>query len=350
MPVPLFIINLQYKPDRRERLTAHLLESGIIRDPADIHWVKAISGDWCRPPHWWRSGNGAWGCLMSHLRVVQDATMDGLESYMVLEDDAVFQPRAVEMLARLMREVPDDWDQIYLGGQHLKPVEPVAGSPFVVRANNVNRTHGFILRRRAFAKFQQHIMHAPDYIAHPGWHIDHQLGVAHERRDWNVYAPAWWICGQEAGGSNISGRTNPRLWWHPSAYSHHLPVILMPPQPDPALAEKLAPHIHCGNNVLAGTFQDRGLEAALTSHERLRDWLAMIAREALDQEKLPAFQHPDLTLERLRQARPPGAAAVYPAEEARPEEWTGYPWNGLFPHPLNAKVPVHPDLRIINAA
>jgi hypothetical protein len=41
MSIPLFIINLQYKADRRERLSIHLLESGIINQAKDIRWVKA---------------------------------------------------------------------------------------------------------------------------------------------------------------------------------------------------------------------------------------------------------------------------------------------------------------------
>ena len=345
--IPLYIINLPYKPDRRERLTRHLLEVGLVRDASEIRWVRAISGDWCWPPHWWKAGNGAWGCLMSHLRVVQDAIMDGLESYMVLEDDAVFQPRAVEMLARVMQEVPDDWGQIYLGGQHLKEPELVPGRPFMLRCRNVNRTHGFIMRRRAFARFQQHIMSAPDYIAHPGWHIDHQLGIAHERGDWKVYAPAWWLCGQEAGASNISGRTNPRMWWHPWRYSRHLPFTLVERGISHDLASRLEPHLHFGNNCEPGTYQDRGLNAAVTSTERLRDWLSMIAREAMDMEKLPGISHPALTLDRLFPLWPAG---VFSAEEAKVEQWTGYPWNGLFPHPLNESPLVHLPRRCLNAA
>lgn len=76
------------------------------------------------------------------------------------------------------------------------------------------------------------------------------------------------------------------------------------------------------------------MEATLRTSERLRDWLQMIAREALDVEKLPGIQHPSLTVDRLRALWPAG---VFPAAEARLEEWTGYPWNGLFPHPLNEK-------------
>jgi hypothetical protein len=34
----------------------------------------------------------------------------------LLEDDVVFHPKAGEMLERLLRELPEDWDQVYLGG------------------------------------------------------------------------------------------------------------------------------------------------------------------------------------------------------------------------------------------
>jgi len=49
---PLYIINLPYKPDLRERLTSHLLETGLAKSTSEIRWVRAISGDWCWPPTW----------------------------------------------------------------------------------------------------------------------------------------------------------------------------------------------------------------------------------------------------------------------------------------------------------
>jgi hypothetical protein len=135
------------------------------------------------------------------------------------------------------------------------------------------------------------------------------------------------------------------MWWHPACYSRHLPFTLIPQNPGQHLSTRITPLLHCGNSVLPGTFQDRGVEAALRSTERLRDWVQMIAREALDQEKLPAIQHPALTLDRLRSLWPAG---VFPAAQAKLEEWTGYPWNGLFPHPLNGATPV--VVRKLNAA
>lgn len=300
--------------------------------PDRIKWMRAVSGDWSPPPRWWRSGNGAWGCLMSHVHVIHDAIMEEVETCLVLEDDVVFHPQAKEMLARLLAELPDDWDQIYLGGQHLLKPETLEGRPFVLRGLNVNRTHAFLLRRKVFAKYQQHILHAPDYLAKPGSHIDHQLGIAHKLRLWNVYCPAWWLCGQEAGSSNISGQQTTRMWWHPWIYSHHLPFTWVPADCKDQLPEEVRSRLHFGNNLHVGTLEDIGLAKASDGDQWLRAWLKMIAREAMDQEKLPALQHRDIPLERVRRM---WGAGAWPLGEAPLDDWADYPRNGLFPHPLN---------------
>ena len=84
----IYVINLPYKGDRRERLTSHLGALGLA-DPKALTWVRALSGDWCPPPAWFKAGNGAWGCLQSHIRIVQDAIMDGIDNFLVLEDDVL---------------------------------------------------------------------------------------------------------------------------------------------------------------------------------------------------------------------------------------------------------------------
>jgi len=67
---------------------------------------------------------------------------------------------------------------------------------------------------RFMAQFQQHIMHAPDYIeSKEPLHIDHQLGRLHEWRQHRILAIDPWVCGQAAGKSDISGADNEPKWW-----------------------------------------------------------------------------------------------------------------------------------------
>ena len=331
VPDRVYILNLPCKPERRIRLETQLSELALF-PPDRIRWVRALSGDLSPGPDWWTSGDGAWGCLMSHIQVVHSAIMDGLENYLVLEDDAIFHPRAGEMLERLFAEVPADWDQVYLGGQHLSEPRKLPGRPFVLRATNVNRTHAFMLRKKAYARFQQHVLHAPDYIARPGSHIDHQLGLAHERQDWNVYCPAWWLCGQDSGSSNISGRQTRRMWWQPRMYSRQLPFVLVEGGRDCTVPGEIGERLHFGHNLRADSLEDAGLSEALRSDESFRTWLDMIAGEAMDEGKLPALQHPEVGPDRVRRLWPAG---VHSLDDAPIKGWIGYPWKGLLKHPLN---------------
>lgn len=218
-----FVLNLDSRPDRWEQFQERAAAAGIT----GFTRFRAVHGDSCPAPAWWRAGDNAFACLQGHVRICQDALMDGLRSYVVFEDDAVFgqffSVRLSEIMGRL-KDVP--WDQLYLGGQHLH-VEAGPPWPFckgVVRCRNVNRTHAFAVNRQFMAKFQQHVLHFPDYLARytapdadgkGEWmpHIDHQLGYLHETRQQVTLAANPWLCGQAAGKSDINGAEQPEHYW-----------------------------------------------------------------------------------------------------------------------------------------
>ena len=243
------------------------------------------------------------------------------------------------MLSAFMQEVPQDWGQVYLGGQFLHR-EPERISPWVLRPYNVNRTHAFALSKATIPRYLQHIMHAPDYfnvqiddkgttaLNHNGFHIDHQLGRAHERGDWKTYAPAWWLAGQEAGGSNISGHNNPRLWWHWRERGHHLPFYFLPPDSTDPQRAFFRRYLHPGNNTLGNTMIDVGLDKELND-EDLTSWLKMIAGEAIELWKLPCFEvpakQPDLST-RVQKLWAPG---LQEAEENSISRMADYPFSGF---------------------
>ena len=189
-----------------------------MADNDKVIFYPAIIGDWTTCPADWGSGRGAWGCLRSHQRIIEDVlhTRDDrgvmlAESVLILEDDVIFKEDALENLNHFMEAVPDDWEQIYLGGQHRKSTTSTDSSHVVI-GGSINRTHAYAINGNALTKVYRHISYATDY-RDTTKHIDHQLEVAHQRGDWKVYCPKQWIAGQRAGPSNISGKTNGDQYW-----------------------------------------------------------------------------------------------------------------------------------------
>ncbi len=213
----VYVINCAHRPDRLEETKKHLEETGMANNDW-VHYYPAIIGDWTTHPADWGSGNGAWGCLRSHQRILEDVlhTRDNenrltLNNVLILEDDVVFKKDALEKLNEFMEDVPNDWGQIYLGGQHRRK-KGNTDSPNVVIGNSVNRTHAYAVNQSTFQELYRHISYATDY-RDTNKHIDHQLEVAHRRKDWRVYCPKEWITGQREGNSNISGRFNKTMFW-----------------------------------------------------------------------------------------------------------------------------------------
>jgi GR25 family glycosyltransferase involved in LPS biosynthesis len=208
-----YVINLENRPDRKIQFEHRAAKAKIV----GYEFVRAVHGDSCVPPHWWRAGNGAWGCMMTHLRIAQDAIMDGLKNYVVFEDDVVFAHGFADMMPKILKTLhdrEDDWDMLYLGGQHLynETSPPWHYDQDLVRCNNVNRTHAMVVNARFMVKFCQHIIHAPDYInSETDDHIDHQLGRLH--RDYVTLAAQPWLCGQGGGDSSITGNKEKEMWW-----------------------------------------------------------------------------------------------------------------------------------------
>ena len=230
-----FVLNLDNRPDRWEQFVKMADSNGVT----GYERYRAVHGDSCQPPDWWRAGAGAWGCLMSHLRLAQDCLMDGLDNYLVFEDDAVFSEDFCERLPSIMQEIGDlkgDWDMLYLGGQHLyrETFPPYPYRTGIVKCHNVNRTHAFAVNARFMVKFSQHIIHAPDYLSnyiHPiqedldngikgvnEWmdHIDHQLGRIHPHVVTLACNP--WLCGQAASSSSINGAMQDEQWWNDTGW------------------------------------------------------------------------------------------------------------------------------------
>ena len=311
------VISLPAREDRRRQLQAHLHARHLT---GTITWVEASNGANPPPPPGWQAGQGAWGCLQSHLTVLRQALADGAESVLVLEDDVFFHTHTATALPAFLRAVPPGWGQIYLGGQHLRPARP-GSHPLVVIPANLNRAHAYAVSRTGLPAVIQWLERTEDFLR-PNWHLDHQFGVAHEASLWPVYAPSWWLAGQESSASDICNAPLRRRWWHPRRWALRLPIVLTTPGEElpPATAEAL----YFGKEDTVPDLLTCPASTALS-------WLHDCAQQALDHGCLPALRlPPDFPLARLRPLWPAG---IIPTPCTAPA-LAAYPFNGLFPHPF----------------
>lgn len=205
------VINLEKRPERLEFCSEQLRELNL----SDKFVVqKAIDGKVMTPPRWFTWGAGAWGCLQSHIRVIQDFMMEPdykKKRLLILEDDVLFFKDARRMFELFIKKVGDkDWGQLYLGGQHQLYPEEV--EPGLFLCNSVNRTHAYAINGEYANLILKKIMSWNEY-KYPSHHIDQQLELAHRKKLWPVYAPTWWIAGQNCSKSDVNERFNRTQWW-----------------------------------------------------------------------------------------------------------------------------------------
>ncbi|MGC1272804.1 MAG: glycosyltransferase [Planctomycetaceae bacterium] len=270
----VYAINLDHRPDRWRRLVANLGELPEWPLP-QVRRLNALHGDHAPDrPAWWQAGGGAWGCRTSHVRILEECVRDGVESVLIFEDDALLPADFVDQLRAFLAAIPEEWEQLYLGGQHQhehrRPPQPVA--PGVLRPCNVNRTHAWAFRGDGIRKCLAFFQDLEDWSRYPTDHIDHRVGRMHESGGIRVYCPEQWIVGQAANKSDIDGRQHgDRHWYRAHPFR---PEWVVEPREGAIRLGVYYPRIDCGGaerwlaNLIASFRADEVLPAGIA----VDDW------------------------------------------------------------------------------
>lgn len=212
----IYVINLDRREDRLEAFLDRFEPLGL----GEIERFAAVDGTAEDVPKEWEArGAGAWGCFLSHWRLIERAYAEGLERILIFEDDAepLYPPEEfAEALKATLAELPSDWEQFYLGCEHLHgTIEPPTRiSEHLVIPYNANRTHAYALTRSGMRKALD--LFADHENWHPGWHVDWAYGSLHETKQIRVYAAYPPLFGQAAGVSDIDPRVRtPLKHWKP---------------------------------------------------------------------------------------------------------------------------------------
>ena len=302
----VFLINLKRRPDRLLHITETLKR---------CHWpfkwptvFSAVDGTVVPHPKGWDSGGGAWGCMRSHQQLLERVMMEGGGSVLVLEDDACFIDDFHIRIEEFLREVPDDWDQLMLGGQHVNQNgKPRLVKPGVYRCTDCERTHCYAIRGEFLKALYQRWLNGGEFNGevHCDWIMgrDPELQLKHK-----VYAPERFLVGQERGKSDINGGLQPRKFWNPP--DRDLPVLHLS-APRQVVASLRDYGIHTGydrdpesdfdKGLLAAVREAAGQERAIT--ERLSKWINDIQWEVASEPFLICtVWHPEISAELTHKA------------------------------------------------
>jgi glycosyl transferase family 25 len=140
-------INLDKRKDRWERMQARFTEHNIeqvIRFPA-------LDGNSLDIPAIWDDFPGAYGCLRSHLAVVEQARREEKQSVLIFEDDAVLDPQLNARFAEYINQLPDDWDMVFFGGIHGQPFTRISCN--VMRITHSLSTYAYALKHTIYEAF-----------------------------------------------------------------------------------------------------------------------------------------------------------------------------------------------------
>ncbi len=122
--IDVVVISLVNRNDRRKEISRSL-----ERERLNFRFFDAIAAPKTRPEGW-KLSLPLYGCRESHITVLENAKMPTL----VFEDDALIALGFASRLDQLIRELPDNWAVLRLGGAHVRPPQPYS--------ENLSLSHG----------------------------------------------------------------------------------------------------------------------------------------------------------------------------------------------------------------
>jgi GR25 family glycosyltransferase involved in LPS biosynthesis len=203
-------INLDRRTDRWEQMRTRFEQHEIY----DVRRFSAVDGQQSTVPPSWSSTPGAYGCLLSHLRIVHLARELGEPSVLIFEDDVVFDENLQEKFSSYIQQLPSDWDILYFGALHLDDLIDISDN--IHRIRRACSTYAYALNRTMYDAFielhsrfngpvdvinqvlqTQHACYTALCLTWPGWTNTSQMFKTGEASlvSAGVVSALWWRYG-----------------------------------------------------------------------------------------------------------------------------------------------------------
>ena len=108
----IYCINLDERKDRWTETTAELTKWGI---GSQVSRFSAVNGSALKNTY--PVNNGELGLILTHEKIIQEASDKNYQSILILEDDIQFTDGVID-LPNYFEALPDDWDILWFGANH----------------------------------------------------------------------------------------------------------------------------------------------------------------------------------------------------------------------------------------
>ena len=124
-----FYINLEHRTDRKEHVEQQLTNIGVKSNR-----FNAI-----------KMSNGAIGCSMSHLKILEDAKKNNLDHILIIEDDITFlDPELFKNQINKFFELHgNNWDVILFAGNNMPPYQTIDET--CIKVSRCQTTTGYLV-------------------------------------------------------------------------------------------------------------------------------------------------------------------------------------------------------------
>ena len=129
-------------------------------------------------------------CGISHVKILKSAIADNLKNVLILEDDVLFSDNLLDIFEKVTTELPEDWDILFLGGNHVGGASKTSEN--LARVYNTYTTHCYAINSKCFQTIYDHIACKIEYVLNCGYKLNECIAVdycmAQLHRTLNVYS------------------------------------------------------------------------------------------------------------------------------------------------------------------
>ena len=149
----IYVINLNRRPDRMERMKKILKEYNIVyeRFPAIDGNDINVMAEWYNIKNTKNTKNtiistvNAYGCLLSHLEIIKLAKKNNYKRVLIFEDDLRFHKNFDNEIKKI-RYLPDNWKILYLGASQITiDINNIPKNNFYYHANKTDGAFAYIV-------------------------------------------------------------------------------------------------------------------------------------------------------------------------------------------------------------